>query len=76
MSITWKYTNNNMNGIIDIIYCSHVQISIPIHYFWTVLLKNKKEYDLTNPILKNILTHHEDLEAFKIAKENYMKLIL
>jgi hypothetical protein len=76
MSITWKYTNNNMNGIIDIIYCSHVQMSIPLQYFWTVLLKDKTEYDLTNPVLKKILTHHEDLDAFKKAKENYMKLIL
>lgn len=74
MSMTWKYTNNNSIGIIDTIYCSHIKMSIPIEYYWIVLFKNKNEYDLTNPLLKKILTEKSDLNAFKEAKNNYMKL--
>ena len=46
----WKYNNiNNDNSIIDTIYCSQIKMTIPIEYFWVVLLKDGSEYDLTNP---------------------------
>ncbi len=76
MSMTWKYINsNNDNSIIDTIYCSHVKMSIPLEYYWTVLLKDGSEYDLTNPILRTILKEQADLDAFNEAKQNYLKLI-
>jgi hypothetical protein len=78
MSIEWKYDssyNSSLNdGIIDIIYCSNVEMTIPIQYFWTVLLKDGKEYDLTNPILSKILKSSNDLNALKIARQNYLYL--
>ncbi len=75
MSIMWKYNYNNNNGIIDTIYCSHIEMSIPIQYFYTVLLKDGTEYDLTSPILKKILKTPVDLDIFTQAKENYIKLM-
>ena len=76
MSMTWKYTNNSDQdyAIIDTIYCSQIKMTIPIDYYWTVLLKDGTEYDLTNPILRTILNDPVDLEAFKQAKENYIKM--
>jgi hypothetical protein len=76
MSMTWRYTNsNNDNSIIDTIYCSQVKMTIPLEYYWTVLLKDGSEYDLTNPILRTILKDPIDLDAFAKAKENYLKLL-
>jgi hypothetical protein len=49
-------------------------MTIPIEYYWTVLLKDGTEYDLTNPILRKILIDPIDLEAFKQAKDNYIKI--
>ena len=74
--MTWRYTNSdNDNSIIDTIYCSQVKMTIPLEYYWTVLLKDGSEYDLTNPILRNILKEPIDLDAFAKAKENYLKLL-
>ncbi len=76
MSISWKYISElNENNIIDTIYCSSVDMKIPINYFFTVLLKDGTEYDLTDPKLKNILTNQIDVKAFNDAKENYLKLL-
>ncbi len=76
MSMTWKYINsNNDNSIIDTIYCSQVKMTIPLEYYWTVLLKDGSEYDLTNPTLRTILKEQADLDAFNEAKQNYLKLI-
>ncbi len=76
MSMTWKYINsNNDNSIIDTIYCSQIKMNIPIEYYWTVLLKDGSEYDLTNPILRTLLKNPIDLDAFNKAKQNYLKLI-
>lgn len=80
MSITWKYNFeehncSNKDSIIDTIYCSQIKMTIPIEYYWTVLLKNGTEYDLTNPILRKILIDPVDIAVFKTAKENYSKLI-
>ena len=81
MSMTWRYNfeeNKNSNqdyAIIDTIYCSQIKMTIPIEYFWIVLLKDGSEYDLTNPILRTILKDPIDLNAFNMAKINYLKLI-
>ena len=76
MSISWKYVCDNLkDNLIDTIYCSSVQMSIPINYFFTVLFKDGTEYDLTDPKLKKILKHPLDIKAFEEAKENYLKLI-
>jgi hypothetical protein len=76
MSMMWKYINsNNDSSIIDTIYCSQIKMTIPIEYYWTVLLKDGSEYDLTNPILRTILKELIDLDAFAKAKENYLKLL-
>ena len=80
MSMTWRYNfeeNKNSNqdyAIIDTIYCSQIKMTIPIEYYWTVLLKDGTEYDLTNPILRKILKDPVDLDVFKQAKENYIKM--
>ena len=62
MSMTWRYNfeehnSSNKKSIIDTIYCSQIKMTIPIEYYWTVLLKNGTEYDLTNPILRKILIY-------------------
>jgi hypothetical protein len=79
MSIIWKYNSDDNNspnkGIIDTVYCSHIEMSIPIQYYYTVLLKDGSEYDITSPILKNILKAPCDLNIFTQARENYIKLM-
>jgi hypothetical protein len=50
-------------------------MTIPLEYYWIVLLKDGSEYDLTNPILRTILKDPIDLDAFAKAKENYLKLL-
>jgi hypothetical protein len=76
MSMMWKYNNiNNDSSIIDTIYCSQIKMTIPIEYFWIVLLKDGSEYDLTNPILRTLLKNQVDLDAFALAKNNYLKLL-
>ena len=74
MSMTWKYISNNKDGLIDIIYCSAVKMSIPINYFFTVLLKNGTEYDLTDTTLISILKNPIDFNAILDARDNYLKL--
>jgi hypothetical protein len=77
MSYEWKYIANlesKSKKIIDTIYCSHIELTIPIVYYWTVLLKNGNEYDLTDPKLKTLLKHPDDIYAFNKAKENYTLL--
>ena len=74
MSMNWKYVNDNIDGEIDTIYCSHIEMTIPIIYYWTVLMKDNTEYDLNDPILNNILNNDIDIEAFNNARDNYMNL--
>jgi hypothetical protein len=50
-------------------------MSIPIQYYYTVLLKDGSEYDITSPILKKLLKTSFDLDIFAQARENYMKLM-
>ncbi len=77
MSIAYRYECElkNKDTLIDVIYCSSVQMSIPINYFFTVLLKDGMEYDLTNKKLNRIFTNPIDINAFEEAKKNYLKLI-
>jgi hypothetical protein len=74
MSMNWKYISNSLEGEIDTIYCSYVDMKIPIVYYWTVLMKDGTEYDLNEPILNNILNNDIDIDAFNKAKDNYMNL--
>jgi hypothetical protein len=78
MSIEWRYESSNddssNDGNIDIIYCSNVEMTIPVQYFWTVLLKDGREFDLTSPLLKNIIKSPIDLNVLKIARQNYLYL--
>ena len=77
MSISWKYQCElkNTDCLIDVIYCSSVQMSIPINYFFTVLLKDGREYDLTDANLISILENALDFNAILDARENYLKLL-
>ncbi len=77
MSISWRYECElkDTDCLIDVIYCSSVQMSIPINYFFTVLLKDGTEYDLTDPKLKKILKNPIDLNAVIDARDNYLKLL-
>lgn len=75
MSIIWKYNNNNYDGIIDTIYCSHIEMSIPIQYYYTVLLKDGTEYNLASPILRRLLTNPHDIDIFTQARKNYINLM-
>ncbi len=72
MSMDWKYISSHDEGIIDIIYCSNVDLQIPIKYSWTILLKNGTEIDLfDNEIeIKNLFTNPIDKSAYKQALEN------
>ena len=76
MSISWRYECElkNKDCLIDVIYCSSVQMSIPIAYFFTVLLKDGSEYDLTDPKLKNFFENQIDKIALLDARENYYNL--
>jgi hypothetical protein len=76
MSITWKYIfdKKNKKCLIDTIYCSNIQLSIPINYFFTVLFKDGREYDLTDIKLVNMLKSQIDLDAILDARDNYLKL--
>jgi hypothetical protein len=76
MSILWRYECElkNKDCLIDTIYCSSVQMSIPINYFFTVLLKDGSEYDLIDSELINILEHTIDFNAILDAKNNYYNL--
>ena len=80
MSMTWRYNfeeNKNSNqdyAIIDTIYCSQIKMTIPIDYYWTVLLKDGSEYDLMDPILNNILISDIDIDTYNKAKDNYMHI--
>ncbi len=75
MSINWKYISNlEEDNIIDVIYCSHVEMSIPIRYYWTVLMKDGTEYDLTESKINDLLEHDIDIDAYNQAMDNYMKL--
>ena len=73
MSMNWKYISNNLlEGNIDTIYCSQVEMSIPIIYYWIVLMKDGIEYDLLDPILNEILVSDIDINAYNDAIDNYM----
>ncbi len=72
--MTWKYISNNEDGLIDTIYCSSIEMSIPINYFFTVLLKDGSEYDLMDANLINILEHPIDFNAILDAKNNFINL--
>ena len=76
MSMNWKYIGNisNSDEIIDTIYCSHVEMTIPIIYYWTVLLKDGTEYDLLDTKLNEILINDVDIDAYNQAKDNYNNL--
>ncbi len=74
MSMNWKYISNSLEGDIDTIYCSHVDIKIPIIYYWNVLMKDGTEYNLLDPELNNKLNNDIDIDAYNKAKDNYMKL--
>jgi len=72
--MNWKYISSSLEGNIDTIYCSQVEMSIPISYYWTVLMKDGTEYDLLDTILNDILVSDVDINAYNQAKDNYMKL--
>ncbi len=75
--MNWKYITNISNSdetIIDTIYCSHVEMSIPIIYYWTVLLKDGTEYDLLDPILNKLLVSDIDIDNYNAARDNYDNL--
>ena len=69
----WKYISNN-TGEIEYIYCSNVDMKIPIVYYWTVLFKDGREYDLTDPVLKIIVNKPIDKKALEEARRNYLLL--
>ncbi len=77
MSISYRYECelNNKDCLIDIIYCSNIEMTIPINYFFTILLKDGTEYDLTDNKLRKIIKHPIDLKALKEARDNYLKLL-
>ncbi len=79
MSIEWRYDSSSNDGPsndgnIELIYCSNVEMTIPVQYLWIVLLKDGREFDLTSPKLKNIITKSIDLNALKFARKNYLYL--
>ena len=74
MSIEWRYESSSNDGNIDVIYCSNIELKIPVQYFQTVLLKNGKEYDLTSSLLSKIIKKPIDLNALKMARQNYLYL--
>ena len=76
MSISWRYECElkNTDCLIDVIYCSSVQMTIPITYFFTVLLKDGREYDLSDINLINILENAIDFNAILDAKNNWICL--
>ncbi len=74
MSIEWRYESSSNDGNIELIYCSNIEMTIPVQYFWNVLLKDGREYDLTSPQLGKIIKFKIDLDALKLARENYLYL--
>jgi hypothetical protein len=77
MSMNWKYSSdiaNSEENIIDTIYCSHVEMSIPIVYYWIVLFKDGTEYDLLDPILNKLLSSDIDIDNYNAAIDNYDNL--
>ncbi len=72
MSMDWKYISSHDEGIIDIIYCSNVDLRIPIKYSWSILLKNGIEIDLFENKIEylNLFTNAIDKNAFKQALDN------
>ena len=75
MSMNWRYDMiSNKKSLIDTIYCSHVELGIPLEYDFNVLLIDGSEYNLTNPNLKKILKSKDDLDILNKARENYIKL--
>lgn len=74
MSMDWKYISSHDEGIIDIIYCSNVDLTIPIKYSWTILFKNGKEIDLFEKELLIFLKDSIDKSAYKQALENALLL--
>ena len=75
----WKYISSHEEGIIDIIYCSNVDLNIPIKYSWAILFKDGTEIDLFDHEieLKILLTNQIDKNAYKQALDNaiYLKSV-
>ncbi len=67
-ALEWRYDGTKTDGIIDTIYCSYIDFTIPIKYNWSVLLKNGDEFDLYDESLETILTHKVDVDAYRKAK--------
>ena len=72
MSMDWKYISSHDEGIIDIIYCSNVDLKIPIKYSWNILLKNGIEFDLFENDMDPLIFFSNliDKNAYKQALEN------
>jgi hypothetical protein len=72
MSMDWKYISSHEEGCIDIIYCSNVDLKIPIKYSWTILFKNGTEIDLFENEIKSSMffLNPIDKNAYKQALEN------
>jgi hypothetical protein len=69
MSYQWSFTSNNSNGLIEKIYCSYVNMSIPLEYDWYILFKDGSEINFED-INKINLTDLADLNAIEQAKMN------
>ncbi len=72
MSMDWKYISSHDEGIIDIIYCSNVDLTIPIKYSWTILFKNGTEIDLFDK--DTFLSNSIDKSAYTQALKNALLL--
>ena len=73
MSYQWSFTSNNNEGLIEKIYCSHISMSIPLEYDWTILLKDGSEInfaDVDEAYIKLNFTELTDLNAIEQAKMN------
>ncbi len=66
--LEWRYDGSNTDGIIDVIYCSSIDLNIPVKYNWTVLLKNGTEYDLYDSSLEKKFKKKVDKDAYNKAK--------
>ncbi len=72
----WKYISSHeedCKGIIDMIYCSNVDLNIPIQYSWTILFKNGTEVDLFENYL--VFLNPIDKSAFNQATTNALLLL-
>ena len=72
MSMDWKYISSHDEGSIDMIYCSNIDLTIPIKYSWTILFKDGAEIDLFDNKIESsiIFTSPIDKNAYKQALDN------